>query len=595
MWYSIETFRRLPGPRALLLGAGLLASLFASPQLSYAQDDPVDDLQQALAIRLEDLTNPTDSVLTFRRENLKKKISRLHTLGQLRRALALEEWKPIDVGTRKEVADRFINGIQKVIKTGDVTARMAAANLIAEIGPTIRSVDPAERAGFARSLTKQVVELTKDPDQDVQQEALRALGNINPLPKDAFNVLKSSLEHDQLGSRRQAASALGQLVRVVGFLQKRGRTAAGIESTRPEVIEVAQAAAAGASYGLADKDAQVRRFCLEAIDESARASADMIQDPFQRKEFPPEGRPLSDEERKDLQGPLGPNATVMRELKELEGIFKAYQREMPLLARNLLSGDTRVATEAARALEDVAIARIRLFRRALSAPAVTKAEEETRRNEMKSIDPLAYFFTDSHLDDVVGLTRASLPQLRRSAVYILELMGNEARPALPALAQALNDTDRNVLWSAARAIGNIGPRQAPFAVPGLAKLLIHIDDNLRFQASATLEAMGPEARAAMPEIIKAITTWDSETRVAAMGILVTIGVAHDRPAIPALIESLGASDKRVRAAAAETLGKLAPIASDAVPALRHALEDEDQDVRMNASEALLAILTPPID
>jgi HEAT repeat protein len=590
--------------RKVFLAFGLVTLAVAWPQFARAQDakvaphetaapiDPVEDLQQALAIRLEDLTDPKETVLNFRRDTLKRKIARLRRIGDLRRALALEDWKPMDTPQRKEVADLFTERVNRIIAKGDSTARMAVANLIAEIGPQIRAIDPNDKAGFARSLTTQVIELTKDSSPEVQQEALRALGNINPLPRDAFDALKGALRHDRLAARRQAAAALGQLVRVVGFLQKRGRTAAGIESERKDVIEVSLAASAGASYGLADPDPQVRKLCLEAIDEAARATADMIPDPHPRRDFPPEGRPLTDEERKELEfGPAGA-ASLMRELKELEGIFKAFQAEMPLIARNLGDANTGVALEAARALEDIGIVRVRLFRRVLSAPTVTKAEEVERRKALQGVDPLGYFLTGNRLDEVARLVHAPLAEQRRMAVEVLELLGEDAVPALPAIAEALCDTDRNVQWSAARAIGNIAPRRAPFAVAGLAKLLLHIDDNLRLAAAATLEAMGPDAKEAMPAIVKAIGSGDAETRAASMYILVSVGADNARPAVQALIESLSDHDPRVRRAAADVLGKIAPVSADAVPALRRALEDDDQEVRMHASEALLAILEP---
>ena len=67
----------------------------------------------------------------------------------------------------------------------------------------------------------------------------------------------------------------------------------------------------------------------------------------------------------------------------------------------------------------------------------------------------------------------------------------------------------------------------------------------------------------------------------------------DRP-LSAWLEDLHSRDARVRRAAADVLGKLGPIAAAAVPALQAALEDDDQDVRINASEAILAIVGPTL-
>src|SRR5437870_2706449 len=53
--------------------------------------DPVEDLKRALQFRLEDLRNP--NALTFREENVRKRIGALKTIGDLRRALLLTDWK----------------------------------------------------------------------------------------------------------------------------------------------------------------------------------------------------------------------------------------------------------------------------------------------------------------------------------------------------------------------------------------------------------------------------------------------------------------------------------------------------------------------
>jgi HEAT repeat protein len=188
------------------------------------------------------------------------------------------------------------------------------------------------------------------------------------------------------------------------------------------------------------------------------------------------------------------------------------------------------------------------------------------------------------------LLGAPEPRLRLTALDVLELLGEDAQAALPAIANVLCDPDRFVRWAAARSIGHIGPRQAPFAVVGLGKLLADPDDNVRLAASATLEAMGPEAKEAMPSLIQAIGSGDAETRVAAIYILAGIGAENVAGAVPALIGALSAEDARVRRAAADMLGRLGPIAAQAVPALQKSLEDDDQDVRINAGEAILSIL-----
>src|ERR1700738_1767519 len=75
-----------------VLPALLLAMSFGMEPVG-ARADAVDDLRQALPLRLEELGNPTPAILDYRRTTLQKKVDQLRTISELRRALALEEWK----------------------------------------------------------------------------------------------------------------------------------------------------------------------------------------------------------------------------------------------------------------------------------------------------------------------------------------------------------------------------------------------------------------------------------------------------------------------------------------------------------------------
>lgn len=63
------------------------------------------------------------------------------------------------------------------------------------------------------------------------------------------------------------------------------------------------------------------------------------------------------------------------------------------------------------------------------------------------------------------------------------------------------------------------------------------------------------------------------------------------PAVPGLIEALKNPSRETRQLAAGTLADIGPSASDAVPALTKALEDEDAGVRETAEYALKEINT----
>ena len=83
------------------------------------------------------------------------------------------------------------------------------------------------------------------------------------------------------------------------------------------------------------------------------------------------------------------------------------------------------------------------------------------------------------------------------------------------------------------------------------------------------------------------TDADKEVRGAASDALITIG----KPAVPALCTGLESSEVQIRQYAALTLGKMGPLAADAVDALRKCREDPDETVRKLA-EAALRLIQP---
>jgi HEAT repeat protein len=115
-------------------------------------------------------------------------------------------------------------------------------------------------------------------------------------------------------------------------------------------------------------------------------------------------------------------------------------------------------------------------------------------------------------------------------------------------------------------------------------------------AAVTLEALGPYAQDAVPELGHMIANadpaeraWDAENRLAAMKALAAIGPEKSVAAIPKLIAALTDQDPRIRRQAAETLGLFGPVARTALPALWQALRDDDGEVRLHASEAIISI------
>ncbi len=218
--------------------------------------------------------------------------------------------------------------------------------------------------------------------------------------------------------------------------------------------------------------------------------------------------------------------------------------------------------------------------------------------------------------------RDSSSKIREKAAQALRHFGEKA---VPILAQTLKDTDANVRWAAAHALGEIGPA-AKDAVPALIQALEDIDGMVRSRVKSTLrqidpsvledreraeraaakerarqqkESAQPQAQAlsgsgatAIRALLEALGDKDAEVRRKAAEALLKMD-PPSRDQVPALIDILKSSNIAVaRKAAAVVLGELATEAGEAVPALRQASTDSDGGVRGAAAAALRRIKFP---
>jgi len=103
-----------------------------------------------------------------------------------------------------------------------------------------------------------------------------------------------------------------------------------------------------------------------------------------------------------------------------------------------------------------------------------------------------------------------------------------------------------------------------------------------------LARLGPEARETIPVLMRAFHGTDSQMRFYAARALAKID--PDNPELlPTMLADLKSSDVVSRRFAAHILGELGPKASPAIPALTEAFGDEDNWVRINATNALKKI------
>jgi serine/threonine-protein kinase len=181
--------------------------------------------------------------------------------------------------------------------------------------------------------------------------------------------------------------------------------------------------------------------------------------------------------------------------------------------------------------------------RKITGAAEPARERRNRAREANGVPPA-----------VENLLRAMQdPRSRWMAIVALGEMGAEARHAVPALIDALEDADAAVRWDAAKALGKLGPAAAR-AVSALAAIVHEQGDAITRQyAVAALGSIGAPARAAVPALIGTFKENTSNLDQQAAEALVRIGA----PAIPALVEAMKDDDPQVRLKAANTLTRIA--------------------------------------
>jgi HEAT repeat protein len=175
------------------------------------------------------------------------------------------------------------------------------------------------------------------------------------------------------------------------------------------------------------------------------------------------------------------------------------------------------------------------------------------------------------------------------AFAIGRIGGDEARSAVPILAEALTDsaTPPEVRRSAAEALGAL-KGEAAGAAASLGQALKDRSVAVRRAAVAALDQLGPEARPALASLKEAAR--DDDKLVRALTLHVLGSIPQEAAAVlPVLLAGMRDQLLEVRLAAIEALGRLGPEAKAAVPALTAATRDSQTTIREAAAEALKKI------
>ncbi len=209
------------------------------------------------------------------------------------------------------------------------------------------------------------------------------------------------------------------------------------------------------------------------------------------------------------------------------------------------------------------------------------------------------------------------------AITTLGEIGTGAKIAIPMLLELLNDSYKDISTAAAVALAkidgdservravlanildesNLTESSAPVllyelgpmgkdAVPTVMKWLKSDYPNKRSAAVSCLKGIGPEAKAAIPELLQLLADRHllADPRVK-MEIIETLGAIHQDAAIvvPALIAMLNDGERILRFDVIQSLARFGPEARNAIPYLIPLLDDDEDYISDAAADALAAI------
>jgi HEAT repeat protein len=493
-----------------------------------------------------------------------------------------------ELGARGPNAAEAVGPLTKLLTDDSAKVRAHAADALGKIGEPARSAVP------------DLIKLVKDSDQTVRRQAVKAIIRIHPGPKVTVPLAVGLLKDVDPAVRMNVLSAIAEAgpKAVPALIEALNDDKAAYWAclVLREIGPAAKDAVPALIEKLKDSDAEIRReviLTLAAMGDEAVSAVPHICAALGDKETCTAatyalGRIGQIPERCDATIRANVKSddkllstTSLWALARIHPEDKELRRETTVqLIAMLREADPFVRAAAARALAELP-----------PAPEITIPIWE---KELQNADATTVQYA---LDALARLGSQGVPRLvdalrheklRANVVAVLEQIGPDAAAATPALTALIGDKDDRVSHEAVLALAAIGPG-AKAAVPTLVKALREVDEWDGPTLAYALGKIGPEAAIAEPVLSELLKSPKTNLALASAWALVQICPASPElvaKTLPVLTAGLTNDLPVARRGAAEALGRLGPVAKEAVPALKKAANDKDEGVRQAATKAL---------
>lgn len=476
------------------------------------------------------------------------------------------------LGVQPETKDRILAELLAALKDENPAVRQAATDGLKQWEPLHESDVPVLAAALKGNPNEEAVE--------VRRQAADALERLGADAKKAVPELVEALKDKDAAVRRSAVKALGKigpevkekaLVGLIDVLADADKEVSRHAKRNLNRFDLGPAELSLLVTALKSKSAEVRHFAVGALEKIGPPA----------KEAVPALLAVLKRERDDAELRRNIYQALAKIDPETQGgldvLLAALKEEDVVLRKEAVAGLGKIGATSESARED-----------ALNAilDALKDEDTEVRLSAVTALgevgsaakDARIALITTPRLKEALKDKEASV---RLAAVTALGNQGQASKRAVPQLAELLKEDDAELRQAVIEALGKLGPT-AKEAVPDLAKMLKFKD--LRTEALAALGKLGPDAKAAVPQMILFLK--DEKFQDQTVEVLAQIG----KEAVPELIEALRSRETDLRVGACRALEKIGPDAKDAITLLsRLAKSDFSSDVRTAASEALKKI------
>ncbi len=469
----------------------------------------------------------------------------------------------------------------KAATSGSVEQRRDAIDQLTNLGPQAKAAVPH----LARALAAD--------DASVRWHAARALGAIGPDADAAVPKLAAALDDKDFHVRSQAAHALGR----IGAASKTATPAliARITdehaSVRRQVIEALSAidpqneqVAKKIAEALSAADPQVALAAVKSLaahgEKSLPTAIDVLKksEPKSKarywacvllQEFGPKakaaveplGEALQDEDPTiRMQAALalaqiGPDAepTVPALSKALRDKLEAVQYAAAYALGMIGSQEALPALKKAATSQDALV-------KLLATWAIAKSDPDNKVATAKAVDVIVAAMEDKR------------PEVRQAAARALWDLKPPQDKIGPALSEALNDDDPEIVSHVIDSLASLGDKIAPRVNAALQ------DPKRRGKALAIVQRMGPEAKDCVPELVTLLAQSDEDLKVDVLTALSSVGPGA-ADAVPDISKSLSDDSERVVSAACIALGRIGLASETAVPTIDKLLKSKSAYVQ----------------